>query len=171
MKHQFSRIYFNKRILFTCCYNIFLCLVFTVGGVRWRPTEQPSNCQHLGYWCQWQHAYVCRGLLQRRSLHRHAARGDGAAGNQSSKRVPDFSPSLSALKFIPRLSVPVTESPLARFHIHSKYLQQLSASCWQANALEQFQSSLICRRDRQVRMFHSIFRAQGTFQQANQPLS
>lgn len=89
---------------------IFLFLVSTDGGVRRRPAQRPRHCQHPGHWRQWQYAHVWRGLLQRWSLHRHAAGGDGPTGNQSSDRSLSLVVALALLLYASVLFPPVTQN-------------------------------------------------------------
>lgn len=85
-------------------HNIHTVPLFADVGVRRRPAERPGHRQHPGGRRQRQHAHVWRGVVQRGSLHRHAAGGDGAAGDQSSLSTSSSSSSL-------QLSIPPFYSP------------------------------------------------------------
>lgn len=149
-KNKLSVIYFNKRPLeFPKLQHLILVFVFTDGGIRWRPAEQPCNCQHPGHRCQWQHTHICWGLLQCRSLHRHAAWGDCTTGNQSQTSHCFFFCSLSlALRLTPPFLSPSHRISLK--YAQSKLPQQSGTLCWQAKP---WNSSLrlICSHDRLVR--------------------
>lgn len=105
-----NKTFLGTKFLSNACFSWdlqamdpFLSPVFTDGGIRWRPAEQPSNCQHPGHWCQWQYAHVWRGLLQCWCLHRHAARGNSPTGNQSTNCPLAFLPLFNSITPFPAI--------------------------------------------------------------------
>lgn len=125
-----------------------LFLVFTDGGVRWHPAKYPSHCQHPGHWRKWQYAHVCRGLLQHWGLHRHAAGGDGATGNQSNHRSLSFRLVLRRSAFTP----PSLCDSVTHTHTHS-FVSEINNRNDPAPNYSSL--GLICSRDRGVRVFLS----------------